>query len=187
MDNSDYYQLLNTQPIQPAPQNDTRKVIILVVLASVAVVGLIITIISLTKFLEKQGELEENREQKELMDGSFDDADQYKDMIFGDNDSDTPLLLYNAVKNGDEVKAEWLEEFKNASKKYALEYDKTALSDGVTFGTVAIKEDIESELYPNAELRRFLIETSEGCARFDFYTDFLILHDYELTAGNCEQ
>lgn len=164
-----------------------RSVMWIIVMAVVAGVGLVATIWILISYLGVLGDIAEDEELK-VMTGAEeqDDMGEYKDLRFSeDGNSDAPLLVYSAVKDGSVVDMNWLEEFRDASARYTKEYGGTAISNTATFNNVMIS-DVESRLYPYMPLKRFLVASSEGCERFDFYENLLVIADYEHSGQSCE-
>ena len=166
-----------------------NKIIIpvMAILATIGAIGLVIAVVAYV------GALAEKRNNEELEESlavdEQDDTVLYKDLDFNaEGDSDVPILVYTAAKNGETIKAEWLEEFRAASVKYNESYsDRAPIPREATFGSVTVVGGLNGELYPNVEIRRFLIETSGGCARFDFYDDLLTIYDYEFLKNNCDE
>ena len=174
-----------TSPVEKLKDNKSKiLLIVMAVLAGAGLIGVVISAISYVNIIAEEKEYEEERL---ALDGvGQDDAEAYMDLAFSESDSDAPLLVYAAVKNEEVVVTEWLEEFRGASERYSKEYNnRKAIPSGATFGGVAVQTDATGELYPNVDIVRFLLETSEGCARFDFYEDLLVLYDYELSDSTC--
>jgi hypothetical protein len=153
----------------------------------IAGVGAILAVVVIAKYVGFFTEKSEDEMEKTKMGiEEQDDATFYKDLAFSDNDSNAPLLVYNAVRNNEIVNTNLLTEFREASKKYVSKYGGTAIPESVAFDSVMVM-DAESRLYPYMPLKRIMIDTSEGCARFDFYDDLLVIHDYELAGKNCSE
>ena len=170
-------------------KEDKSKILLIVmaVLAGAGLIGVIISVISYVGVLIE--EKENTEEEIALAEENQDDAAFYKNLVFnGKEDSDAPLLVYAAVRNGEVVATEWLEEFREASERYSKEYtNRQAIPSGATFGEVTVQTGLVGELYPEIDIIRFLLETSEGCARFDLYEDLLVIYDYEFSGVNCKE
>ena len=178
--NNPYVNQNNTTQSAIKVSMDKNRLFLIVMPVVLALGAIIIVALTISYF---SGEPDE--EEFEGVNGPQDDAETYQDLEFNmEKDSEAPLLVYTAVEKGDVVDTAWLEEFRQFSGKYAEKYNKTAISSTAGFDAVTI-QNAESLLFPNVPLKRFLISTSEGCARFDFYEDLLVVHDYELVSGDC--
>lgn len=163
---------------------EDKSKILLIVMAVLAGAGLIGVIVAMTAFLNV---ISEDNMEDRVIDGPQDEEGSYKDLPFSEReDSDAPLLIYVAVKNEEIIDVNLLEEFRLASGRYIKKYGGEEIPNGVVFDKVAIDE-AESKLFPYMSLKRFLIDTSEGCARFDFYDDLLVIHDYEFSGNVCTE
>lgn len=171
-------------PIQEKRKNGLA-LIVMVTLAVIGAIGVVITAgIYVGALVEKR-----NNEELEasLAVDEQDDAVFYKDLSFSaEGVSNIPILVYAAVKNGEAISVDWLEEFKTASERYSNNYNnRLPIPRDATFEEVTVESDLVGELYPNVGIRRFILETSEGCARFDFYDDLLVIYDYEFLKQKC--
>ena len=114
------------------PKKD-RQNIILIVMAFTAVVGLAVVIWLTISYLGQLAGSEEDEEIRLALGGEGqDDEGVYKDLAFSENNSNAPLLVYAAVKNGETVSSSWLEEFKGASERYSEKYTRKWF-DGAVF------------------------------------------------------
>lgn len=105
----------------------------------------------------------------------------YDDFMF--DVQEDALKIYAEAMTNEKLAEDGVEMIKNWSEKYVGK-----------FGGEAIKEDIEvgsletyMALDGDEAVWRMITETSEGCVRFDFSTDFMFLEKYSLTAGNCDE
>ena len=178
----------NVQAGVAEKQPKDRSMMWIIVMAVVAGVGMVATIWLLVSYFGVlRGIAEDEALRAEMAIEEQDDAEAYKDLKFSETDiSNAPLLVYSAVKEGSVVDVNWLEEFRSASTRYAKEYGGVAISNNATFYNVTIS-DAESGLYPYMPLKRFLVANSEGCERFDFYKNLLIIADYEHSSQGCEE
>ena len=160
--------------------NYTVAAVILMILVGTGAIGIILAAVTLFR------KTLDNNNMIEYSNGPQDDEGAYKDLSFDDkSDSNTPLLVYLAAKENKTADMEWLEDFKKVSKKYVNEYDGVAIPDDAEFSGEVTTSDAESKLFPNQALKRILIYTSSGCARFDFYDSLLVIHDYEFSIMDC--
>lgn len=159
----------------------------LVMMSVIAGVGAILAVVVITTYvgflIEKK---EDEAERAEWAVEEQDDSKFYKDLKFSESNSNTPLLVYTAVRNNEIVDMNLLTEFREVSENYISKYDGIAIPTNATFDTITVV-DTESALYPYPPLKRIMINTSEGCARFDFYEDLLVVHDYELINKKCTE
>ena len=169
--------------------DEKRNRIIVIVLFVIAVLGaILIVVLLISGFNENNSESDGDDEYLlESIDSPQGDNDAYKDLPFSETESNAPILVYTTVKNGEIVSTKWLEEFREASKRYAEKYNsRVAIPDEVAFGKVTVLSDLTAGLYPNENIIRFLLETSDGCARFDLYEDLSVIYDYEYKNSNCD-
>lgn len=159
--------------------------IILVILASIGMIGAVASFVIMLSYYNEVWEEEAFIAELESAGGEQTDSAAYRDVAFSDNNSDAALLVYAAVKNNEEVSVDWFEDFKKASVKYSLEYeDRQRIPEDATFGSVVVLDAVGG-LYPNMPLKRFLFDMVEGCARFDLYEDLLLIYDYEFLPKKC--
>lgn len=178
----------NVQAGVAEKQPKDRSMMWIIVMAVVAGVGMVATVWLLVSYFGVlRGIAEDEALRAEMAIEEQDDAEAYKDLRFSETGiSNAPLLVYSAVKEGSVVDVNWLEEFRGASARYTKKYGGTAISDAAIFNNVTIS-DAEGGLYPYMPLKRFLVANSEGCERFDFYEDLLIIADYEHSSQGCEE
>ena len=171
---------------QKEQEKAKKNNVLFVVLLIVAIGGFFVVIGLLISLMIGGSTAEEELNEDFFVDGA-DDAGMYKELAFSKTESNAPILVYTTVKNGEIVSTKWLEEFREASKRYAEKYNsRVAIPDGVAFGKVTVLSDLTAGLYPNENIIRFLLETSDGCARFDLYEDLSVIYDYEYLSDSCD-
>ena len=105
----------------------------------------------------------------------------YEDYMF--DVQEDALKIYAEAMTNEKLAEDGVETIKKWSEKYVGKFGGEAIEEDVEIGRLETFMALDED----GAVWRMIAEMSDGCARFDFSTDFMFLEKYSLTAGNCDE
>lgn len=158
-----------------------RWLIITAISTALLLIVVVILLVMLLGREEKVCTYEDVVETVEKEDSPSENRKIYEDFMF--DVQEDALKIYAEAMTNEKLAEDGIETIRNWSEKYVGKFGGEVIKEEMEVGNLETFMALDED----KTVWRMIAEMSDGCARFDFSTDFMFLEKYSLTAGNCDE